>query len=162
MKPVTVSILKKELSQNNQQELIDICLKLAKFKVENKELLTYILFDAHDEDGYIQGIKEEIDVEFSKLNQTNLYYLKKSIRKILRMLKKYIRYSKKKETEAEILLYFCRKFRELKPTHLQSQQMINIYERQLVMAKKAISTLHEDLQYDFQLELEALGEKDCL
>ncbi|WP_430413088.1 hypothetical protein [Kordia sp.] len=158
MKPVTVSILKKELKEHTHQELIDICLKLAKFKKENKELLTYVLFDSRDEDEYIREIKAEIDVEFSKLNHDSLYYVKKSTRKILRLLKKYIRYSKKKETEAEILLYFCGKLKELKPSHKRSLQMMNIYDRQLAMAKKAISTLHEDLQYDFNLELEELGE----
>jgi hypothetical protein len=156
MKPVTVTILKKELSQHTHQELIDICLKLAKFKKENKELLTYALFDAHDEDAYIRGIKEEIDVAFSELNYSNLYFIKKGIRKILRFIKKYIRYSKQKETEADVLLYFCGKLRQLKPSHMRSQQMINIYDRQLAMAKKAIDTLHEDLQYDLNLELEKL------
>jgi hypothetical protein len=159
MKPVTVTILKKELKEHTHQELIEICLKLAKFKKENKELLTYALFDSRDEDQYIREIKAEIDVEFSKLNHDSLYYVKKSIRKILRLLKKYIRYSKKKETEADVLLYFCSKLKELKPSHKRSLQMINIYDRQLAMAKKAISTLHEDIQYDFILELENLEEK---
>ena len=156
MKPVTVSILKKELKEHTQEELVEICLQLAKFKKENKELLTYALFDSNDEDEYVREIKEEIDLEFSKLNLDSLYYIKKSIRKILRILKKYIRYSKKKETEADILIYFCKKMTELKPSHKRSVQMINIYERQLTMAKKAISSLHEDLQYDFNLELEKL------
>lgn len=156
MKPVTVSILKKELGQHAQQELIEIVLQLAKFKKENKELLTYVLFDSNDEDEYIRAIKEEIDLEFSKLNLDRLYFIKKSTRKILRLLKKYIRYSKKKETEADILLYFCSKLIQLKPAHKKSQQMINIYERQLTMVRKAIASLHEDLQYDFNLELEKL------
>jgi hypothetical protein len=160
MKPVTVSILKKELKQHSQQELLEVCLQLAKFKKENKELLTYILFDSIDEDEYIRAIKEEIDLEFSELNHSNLYFVKKGVRKILRSIKKYIRYSKKKVTEAEILLYFCAKLRHLKPAHKQSQQMINIYERQLTMAKKAISSLHEDLQYDFTMELENLEKKE--
>lgn len=156
MKAVTVSVLKKELNEHSHQELIDICLKLAKFKKENKELLTYVLFDSRDEEAYIQEIKEEIDEAFSKLNHDSLYYVKKSVRKILRMLKKYIRYSKKKETEADILLYFCSKLKELKPSHKRSLQMVNIYEQQLRMAKKAIDTLHEDIQYDFHLEIEDL------
>lgn len=156
MKAVTVSVLKKELKHHTHEEVIEICLKLAKFKKENKELLTYALFDSHDEDAYIREIKEEIDEAFSNLNHTSLYYVKKSIRKILRLIKKYIRYSKKKETEAELLLYFCAKFKELKSSHQNSRQMMNIYERQLGMAKKAISTLHEDLQYDFHLMLEEL------
>ena len=158
MKAVTVSILKKELKEHSHEELIEICLKLAKFKKENKELLTYALFDSHDEDEYIREIKEETDTEFSKLNHDSLYYVKKSTRKILRMLKKYIRYSKKKETEAAVLLHFCSKLKELKPSHQRSVQMNNIYERQLGMAKKAIRTLHEDIQYDFNLELEELEE----
>ena len=52
-------------------------------------------------------VKKEIDEEFSSINTHSFFYVKKSIRKILRNTKKYIRYSKKKETEAELLLYFC-------------------------------------------------------
>ena len=156
MKPVTVTILKKELNDHSQEELIEICLKLAKFKKENKELLTYLLFDSNDEDEYIRVIKDDIDEEFSKLNLDSLYYVKKSTRKILRGIKKYIRYSKKKETEAELLLHFCSKLKELRPSYKKSQQMINMYDKQLSMAKKAISTLHEDLQYDLNLEVEQL------
>ena len=159
MKPVTVSILKKELREHSQEELIEICLQLAKFKKENKELLTYVLFDSSDEDEYIRVIKEEIDSEFSNLNHSSLYFIKKSTRKILRLIKKHIRYSKKKKTEADILLYFCTKMKQLKPAHKRSQQMINMYERQLTMVRKAISFLHEDLQYDFNLELEKLEKK---
>ncbi len=158
MKAVNVSGLKRELKEHSQQELVEICLKLAKFKKENKELLTYILFDSEDEDRYIKDIKEEVDTSFSEMNHDSLYYVKKSSRKVLRALKKYIRYSKKKETEAELLLYFCEKLKGLKPAHKRSQQMVNLYERQLIMAKKAISKLHEDLQYDFGLEIEKLTE----
>ena len=46
--------------------------------------------------------------------------------------------------------------RQLSSTYKQSKQMINIYDRQLAAVKKAISTLHEDLQYDFNLEIEEL------
>ena len=158
MKPVTVSVLKQELKTHSQHELIELCLKLAKFKKENKELLTYLLYDAEDEDGYIREIKEEVDLGFEEINKANLYYIKKGCRKNLRQIKKYIRYSKKKETEAELLLYFCSKIKELQPKQRSSQQMINMYDRQLAMATKAMSTLHEDLQYDFKLEIEQLEE----
>ncbi len=154
MKTATVSVLKKELQLYSQDELIEICLKLSKFKKENKELLTYILFEANDEDAYIQSIKEETNEAFSQLNSTSVYYVKKGIRKILRLLKKYIRYSKKKETEAEILLHFCAQLQTLKSSHKNNPQIVNIYQRQLAMAKKAIALLHEDLQYDFHDILE--------
>lgn len=156
MKPATVTTLKKELQHHSQQDIVEICLKLAKFKKENKELLTYLLFESHDEDGYIQEIKQEMDQAFAEINLNSFYFIKKSTRKILRTIKKYIRYSKKKTTEAELLLYFCTKISELNPSYKRSQQMINMYQRQLSMAKKATGTLHEDLQYDFKQELELL------
>lgn len=160
MKPATVTTLKNELKHLPEKELVEICLKLAKFKKENKELLTYLLFESDDEDGYINEIKEEMDEVFSEINTSHIYYVKKGMRKILRQIKKYIRYSKKKETETELLLYFCSKMKELKSSHNRSQQMVNLYERQLEMAKKAMSTLHEDLQYDFSIEIEQLTNKN--
>ncbi len=159
MKPVTVSILKKELKEHTQEELIELCLLLAKFKKENKELLTYALFDSNDEDQYMRTIKAEVNTSFSNLNHSSLHFIKKGLRKILRIIKKYIRYSKNKETEAHLLLYFCTKLEELNPKHKKSQQIINMYVQQLTMAKKAISMLHEDLQYDFNLEVEKLDKK---
>ena len=157
MKAVSVSGLKKELKHHNQDELVELCLHLAKFKKENKELLTYLLFDSDNEHQYIREIKEEIDLGFVELNHDRLYFVKKGTRKILRLVKKYIRYSKKKETEAELLLYFCSKLKQLRSTFKRSQQMINMYDQQIKMASKAIGSLHEDLQYDYNLELEKLG-----
>lgn len=156
MKPVNVSGLKQELKNIPQKELVDICLKLAKFKKENKELLTYILFDSDNEELYIKEIKEEVDVAFSEFNYDSLYYVKKGARKMLRALKKYIRFSKNKETETELLLYFCSKLKAIKPSYKNSQQLINMYQGQLKMAKKAITYLHEDLQHDFSVEIEKL------
>jgi len=156
MKAVSVTELKKELKLHSQQELIDLCLHLAKFKKENKELLTYLLYESHNEHEYIRVIKEEIDLGFDELNINTLYFAKKGCRKILRATKKYIRYSKKKETEADLLIYFCSKLTKLRSSYKRSQQMINMFEQQIKMATKAISSLHEDLQYDFQLELEQL------
>lgn len=154
MKPATVVTIKNELKHLSEKELMEICLKLAKFKKENKELLTYLLFEADDEEGYIKEIKEEMDEMFNEINTSHVYYVKKGVRKMLRNIKKYIRYSKNKETEAELLLYFCGKLKELKASHHRSQQLTNLYDRQLAMAKKAIGTLNEDLQYDFNQEIE--------
>ena len=158
MKTATVKELKEELKFRSDEDLMKIVLRLSRFKKENKELLTYLLYDAEDEDGYIREIKEEVDLGFEEINKANLYYIKKGCRKNLKQIKKYIRYSKKKETEAELLLYFCSKIKELQPKQRSSQQMINMYDRQLAIATKAMSTLHEDLQYDFKLEIEQLEE----
>jgi hypothetical protein len=160
MKAVSVSELKKELKYYSQQELIEVCLHLAKYKKDNKELLTYLLFESENEGRYIQGIKEEIDVGFAEINLGSIYYIKKSSRKILRLIKKYIRYSKNKETEAEILLYFCGKLKALSSLHGYSQQMSNMFKTQLRLASNAIDSLHEDVQYDLNLEIEKLKDSE--
>ena len=156
MKAVTISVIKKELQDYTQDELIQVCLKLAKFKTENKELLTYLLFESHNEDEYIETIKAFIEDAFEDLNQESLYYFKKGVRKILRLLKKYIRYSKKKETEAELLIYFCAQLKEYGTLYKGSTQMQNLYDKQLEMANKAINRLNEDLQFAFYREIEDL------
>ncbi len=154
MKAVTVKQLKTELQYRSDKDLIDICLTLAKFKKETKELLTYLLFEADDEMGYINSVKEEIDEQFEAINTKSVYFIKKSVRKILRMTKKYIRYSKKKDTEIELLLYFCMKMRDFVPAILNNRVLRNIYERELQSIRKKIGVLHEDLQYDYLRELE--------
>lgn len=156
MKAATISQLKKELTYRSPEELLELCLRLSKFKKENKELLTYLLFDSIDEEEYITNIKAEIDLEFKAINTKNFFYIKKSVRKILRNIKKYSRYSLKKETEAELLLYFCSKLKDLRPSIKRNTTLVNLYQRQLSAAKKLISSLHEDLQYDYQQELEEL------
>jgi len=153
MKTATIKELKQELSYLSSGELMELVLRLSKFKKENKELLTYLLYEASNEAAFIAGIKEEMDAHFEQINVMSYYYIKKSVRKILREIKKYIRYSKQKETEVELLIYFCGKLINFHPTIAHSTALLNIYNRQKAAAKKAISCLHEDLQFDYEMEL---------
>ncbi|WP_456463215.1 hypothetical protein [Lutibacter sp.] len=156
MKAVTVKELKVELNNRSHNEVIALCLRLSKFKKENKELLTYLLFESSNENGYINTVKAEIDVQFEQINTKTYYYIKKSTRKILRSIKKYIRYSKKKETEVELLLYFCKKLANFKPSIQQNTVLKNIFMREMSSIKKKILFLHEDLQYDYNVELQKI------
>ncbi|MEO0506425.1 MAG: hypothetical protein AAF090_09745 [Bacteroidota bacterium] len=156
MKAATVAQLKKELQFRDTEELLELCLRLSKFKKENKELLTYLLFEAHNEEGYIQTVQEELDEMFSEINTNSYFYIKKSVRKILRTLRKYIRYSGKKETEVELLLYFCQKLQDFEPSIYRNTTLVNLYERQIASIQKKITLLHEDLQHDYSVLLEEL------
>ncbi|MEM1122805.1 MAG: hypothetical protein AAGJ18_20335 [Bacteroidota bacterium] len=157
MKAATVSELKKELNTRSEKEIIDLCLRLAKFKKENKELLTYLLYEADDETSYIRSVKAEIEESFAEINTSRVFYAKKTIRKILRTIKKYVRYSKKKQTEVELLLHFCVNIKKLPNNIRRNRVVTNIYDGQVRMMRKAMEKLHEDLQYDYGLELEELG-----
>ncbi len=156
MKAATVKQLKDELKHSSSEELMNLCLRLSRFKKENKELLTYLLFESGNESGYIESIKQEVDEQFELINTNSYFYIKKSVRKILRNIKKYNRYSLNKETEVELLLYFCIKLKAFKPSIRRNVTLNNIYYRQLDFIKKKITALHEDLQYDFQMEIEKL------
>jgi peptide subunit release factor 1 (eRF1) len=156
MKAVTIKQLKDELSHKSATDLKELCLQLARFKKENKELLTYLLFESHDEEAYIQTIKEEVDAQFEEINTKSFFYIRKGSRKILTAIKKHIRYSKKKETEVDLLLYFCKKLKDFRPSIHRSTRLQSIFDTQIRMIKRVIEKLHEDLQYDFQLELDEL------
>ncbi|WP_299129225.1 hypothetical protein [uncultured Winogradskyella sp.] len=156
MKIASIVTIKKELQHLPKEDLLELCLRLGKFKKENKALLTYLLFESHDEDGYITSIKSTLDELFDSINTASYFYMKKTIRKILRQIRVYSRYSLKKSTEVELLLYFCERLNELNPSIHRNKTLSNLYERQIIALKKKISVLHEDLQYDYNLQLEDL------
>jgi len=157
MKAVTVKEIKTELSHRSHDEIMELCLNLSKFKKENKELLTYLLFESENEENFINSVKLEIDEQFELINTKTYYFMKKSIRKILRNTKKYIRYSKNKETEISLSLYFCKKLCELRPSIKNNTVLLNIYKRELDAIKKKIPVLHEDLQYDYNISINNLS-----
>lgn len=156
MKSATVANIRKELKHKSNEELAELCLRLSRFKKENKELLTYLLFEAEYEAGYIETIKAEIDKQFEQINTNSFFYIKKSVRKILRNTKKYIHYSLNKETEVELLIYFCKKLKAMTPSISRNTTLTNLYDRNILAIKKKVKNLHEDLQYDYNLELEKL------
>lgn len=151
-----IAEIKKELQNLPPKALRDLCLRLAKYKKENKELLSYLLFDSGNEELFVHNIKAQLDEAFGALKQNSLYLQKKSIRKTLRTTTKYIRYSGQKQTEVELLLYFCTKMKSSGIALRQNTVLRNLYLSQLKKIDKALATLHEDLQYDYSGQREAV------
>lgn len=156
MKAASLKLIKTELDLLHPERVKALCLQMAKFRKENKELLSYLLFESDDERTYIKDIKSEMDELFTEINKSNLYFAKKSIRKILRIANKYIKYSGSKQTEVEILIYFCNKTKKSGIPLAQNTVLGNIYFRQMIKINKALATLHEDLQYDYAAEIKNL------
>jgi hypothetical protein len=156
MKSATIQEIKTELKTLPAPQLIELCLRLAKFKKDNKELLTYLLFEAADESSFIATVKKEMDEGFSELPKPNLYLTKKTLRKILRTTSKQIRYMAAPQAEVELLTYFCRKVRNTRIPIQDSPVLNNLYRQQLKKVQAIIATLHEDLQYDFLRDLKGL------
>lgn len=156
MKAATVHEIKQELSSLPAPKLVEICLRLAKFKKDNKELLTYLLFEASDLSEYIANVKKEIDLGFEELPKPNLYLTKKSLRKVLRVTTRQIRYASSPQAEVELLTYFLHRVRQSGIPIDKHPVLTNLYQGQLKKVRSVIATLHEDLQYDYERELQGL------
>lgn len=160
MKAASVNEIKQELQALHSDKLVELCLRLARFKKENKELLTYLLFEAHNQTDYITSVKKEMDSQFTSVNQSNVYFAKKTIRKVLRTANKFIRYSSSAVVETELLLHFCFLLQSLGPSFLRNTIIKNMYQAQLKKIDKVINGLHEDLQYDYVKQVAVLTEND--
>ncbi len=157
MKTGNINEIKKELQELSVKQLLDLCLALAKYKKDNKEYLGYLLFEGHNKNNFVSEVKLEIDVLFSEINSdANLYYIKKSLRKILRQIVKYCRYIDDKAFAAELHIYFCHTLKKSGIKFRNSQLILNMYNQELKKINVLIASLHEDLQGDYQRELEQL------
>jgi len=149
MKAASLKEIKTELFSLHPKRLLELCLHLARFRKENKELLSYLLFEAQDEKGYIIEIKSEIDDLFKEVKKSNNYLAKKTVRKILAATNKYIKYSGLKQTEVELLIHFCKRLKKSGIPMPVNSALGNLYLRQIQKINKALASLHEDLQFDY-------------
>jgi hypothetical protein len=156
MRSASIQELKQVLLNMPAAELTELCLRLAKFKKENKELLTYLLFEAHNEEGFIQSVKKEVDEQFEQINKSNLYYVKKTLRKILRNINKHIKYTGSSQVTVELLIYFCKSIQDTGIPIEKNAMIANLYKSQVDKINKTLLGLHEDLQHDYSRELSSL------
>ncbi|HEY1025887.1 MAG TPA: hypothetical protein VGE26_12025 [Sphingobacteriaceae bacterium] len=147
--------IKKELTTYSDKQLTEILLRLAKYKKENKELLSYLLYYADDPMRYAEALKAELTTEFESL-QKHYYYSTKSLRKILRTVNRHIKYTASKQVETDLLIWFCHNYLQYADLKTSHNPLRTILTRQLEKVGKSIPKLHEDLQFDYQQEYDHL------
>jgi hypothetical protein len=147
--------IKKELQHLPAAEMGELLLRLARYKKENKELLAYILFDANNEAAFIEKVKAESGFMFSQLPSRS-YDAAKSLRKILRLLAKYTKFTGSKEAEIDLLMSFCHNYVDYIDRKISYKPLRMILTRQLLKIRTLIGKLHEDLQYDYTEEYNSL------
>src|SRR5581483_11318759 len=143
MTTASIQEIKKELRSHDTDSLQELCMRLAKYKKENKELLNYLLFEAHNEQAYVENVKEEIQELFKTVPASNVYFIKKSLRRILRFVNKQIKYSGVKQTELEVRIFFCAKVKEAKIPLTVGTVLFNLYRQQLKKIEGALAKLPE-------------------
>lgn len=156
MKAASAAEIRQSLKTLDKKELTEICLCLSRYKKENKELLTFLLFEANDLPHYIAGVKEEVDSVFATVNQHSVHLAKKGLRKALRIANRYIRYAADKTAEVEVLLHFCTNFKGLRVDWHRSNVLVRMYHNQIKKIEAALDVMHEDLQYDYRHAVERL------
>jgi hypothetical protein len=161
MKAASLNEIKKQLSALDTATLEQICVRLARYKTENKEMLTYLLFEAHDEHAYVEGIKLQIDEMFETMPRGNVYFIKKSLRKIVRFVNRQIRYSGVSGTELEARIYFCLKVKGADIPLARGTVLYNLYQQQVKKITQIHSKLPEDLQFDYEREIKQLEISDA-
>jgi hypothetical protein len=158
MKAASLSEIKKELQLLQAPELMELCLLLARYKKDNKEFLDYQLFRSDDKTVFVNEVKAEMDELFAEIGRhSNLYYSKKTLRKILRGVSKYCKYLNSNASSAELYIYFCLKMKNSGLAFRKSQQLVNMYEQQLKKINTLIGALHEDLRLDYAKDLEDIA-----
>ena len=159
MKAASLQEIKKELQELPPAQLLELCLALAKYKKDNKEYLGYLLFDAHDKQTFTTAVKNIIDEQMETLKmQPNLYYVKKSLRKLLRIVNKYCKYAGEKTLAAELHIYFCAQLKNSGIPYHKNKLIVNLYAGQLKKINSLIKSFHEDLQADYLGDLEKISE----
>ena len=155
----SLAAIKKELSYLDEKELSSLILDLSKFTRDNKAFLYFKLNERDQPSLFVDTVKEELDEQFQTANTTSFYLTKKSAQTIRRKLNKSLKFSKNKEDQVELLLYFCEQL--LKYGYLKYKHPIlqSLFLKQTEKIQKSIAALHEDLQYDYSMRLDELLEK---
>lgn len=156
MTAASLADIRKELRHTNADTLQALCLRLARYKKENKELLNYLLFEAHDESAYIQQVKTEVELMFEEISDKNLYLVKKILRKILRFTNRQIKYSGLPQTELELRIFFCEKVVTAQIPLSTGTVLYNLYQQQLKKIGSVLTKLPEDLQGDYTTSLKTI------
>lgn len=155
MKPERLNEIKKELKSLEQVELVEVCLKLSRFKKDNKEFLSYILFNSENPDEYIRAVTSSLQDHFKDLSP-HYYHKAKELRKILRVLTKHIRFIGLPYAEVDLLLWYCHNLIIYAGITPSQKSLYLLLVRQLQKISKIIARLHEDLQFDYNQELKRL------
>jgi hypothetical protein len=158
MHPASIDDIKNELKQLPPKKVLELTLRLARFKKENKELLTYLLFESHDEAAYIKLLQADMDEKFATIDPSPVSKAKKEYRNILRLINRQIKYIGSKAASVELLLYFTMKLKDQENTLHPKLQAI--FLQQLSKAEKLLPSIDDDLQFDYRQQIDALRGDD--
>jgi hypothetical protein len=136
---------------------MELLLRLARFKKENKELLTYILFESANEHEYVEQVKKEISEEMEEIDGLPGYQYKKQFRKIQRKINKPIKYIGNKSATAELYLHMVRMISGKKKNNYLATFLNKSAEQYISKIEKLLPGIEDDLAADLRKQLKQIG-----
>lgn len=143
-----IAEIKKTIKNISQAELSEICLKLARFKKDNKEFLHFLLYESADPLAYAEDVKESLHNLLTNLNRHPSLKVKE-LRKHLRVLTRHIRYTSSPEVEIILLIWFTNMLITHAGIRQSNKALYTLFIRQIEKIRKVFPKLHEDLQFDY-------------
>ncbi len=148
MQPASIDTIKQELKQRTPKQVLDILLHLARFKKENKELLTYLLFEATDNEAYVRQVKEEITDALHQIDGLPAYQYKKQFRKMQRKLGKPVKYMNNKSATIELYMHVIEQISADRKTSFIRAFLDKVAEQYIRKIEKILPAVPEDLAGD--------------
>jgi hypothetical protein len=156
MKIASLAEIKKELQHLSQKELIEVITDLSKFSTDNKLFLYFKLYGREQPDLFAEMVQEELINDFRNGNQRNAHYAKKSAQAIRRKLNKYLKFTKDKPTQIDLISFFCEMLYEYGYLMYRHPVIENLYLLQVGKVERLIGQMHEDLQFDYRDKIREL------
>jgi membrane-anchored protein YejM (alkaline phosphatase superfamily) len=152
MNVLSLSEIRKNLKHLSDEELCVILTKLAKFKKVNKEYVSFLLLNESNEDLYVEEVKEHLLELLENLNQSSIQYAKKTLRKVLKILRQCAAFSEKDVTQLDLSIFFCHELNKLQRSIRNHSIVQGMYNREITRMDKVLKAMHEDLVSDYQIE----------
>lgn len=150
MKIASLAEIKKELQHLSPKELIEVITDLSKFSTDNKLFLYFKLYGREQPDLFAEMVQEELINDFRNGNQRNAHYAKKSAQAVRRKLNKYLKFTKDKPTQIDLISFFCEMLYEYGYLMYRHPVIENLYLLQVGKVERLIGQMHEDLQFDYR------------
>lgn len=150
-----LSDIKKELSGLDKAELILLCIRMAKLKKENKEFLSFLISDSDDPQYYAEKLKPELDAVWQEPFRS-VWALNKSLRKSLRLISKYRRFTAHLRGELELMIYFQQGFFEHWKHGFNNRRFESMSDQNLRKIHKLLSQIDEEFRADYQPQIDDL------
>jgi len=141
--------LKKDIQDLPHAEVSRLLLRLARLKTENKELLHYLLYFEHDAMAYAEEMKAEVLLPFTEAF-VNSWTLGKKLRKSLRLVAKYARFTGNRAGESELLLSLVELYLENYRFEFRQTALARIAVRCMKKVSDNFDRIHEDFRADYE------------